>query len=308
MVLNRKKRVTYFGNFETLKKVHGFRRFYISPWILYIKIIIISLIFLTATESIVVKKHQIAKDTGFMLVMDSSPSMSMPDYSPTRLSAAKEITHQWIDLIGNNTLIGFLSYSNFIKSSVAPSHDHEAVTSELDKVEVSMSEVGASSINTAIDQSISYLMEATDGPDNETVKEKVIILLTDGLDQLSNDTLARAITNDVRIHTIGIGDTSKTSLLFENLSMEGVDEELAKHFKSDFVSSLEMNFTYLEEVADMTGGKAYLISSKEGIMKAMSQASLEEIYIQLNTHYYVLLLVILMSILELVAYSQLGAI
>lgn len=286
MVYGRKKRVSHFGNISTLEKVHGFKRFYVSPTILIFKILIIVLLFLAATDSVNITQLNPSTNVDYVLVLDASPSMSLNDYPPSRLSAAKTIANDWISIAPNNTAIGLVIYADEVITSNALTTNREFLKEQVDGAFINYSRSGTS-LDSALNEAIDILQESN--------QNKTVLLMTDGTDVIDNQTIFRAIDERVEIFSFGIGSTL-TQGLFDD-----VPEEFA-----DFYETMDFNFTTLESLSQRTSGEAYEVSNVEELDIAFRQATLERISIQLNSQYYVILLIALLSITEFLLYSRWG--
>ncbi len=274
-----------FGNIKTLERVHGFKRFSPSPLILVIKVGIVCLLFLTATESIELRKQQLSSDRDYVLLIDSSSSMSKTDFNPNRLTAAKTISREWLRALPNSTRVGFIAFTSTVTSSLPLSHDKLTIQDEIEEISIDYAESGTNldfALNTALDQ-----LERSD-------LNRTVLLFTDGADDVEKLTIARANSLGVQIDIFGIGSRESENRV--------IDEEFR-----DFYQTLELNFTKLEELSNSTDGKAYKISSIDELRSSFQQATLETIHVKLNTTYYIVLLIALLSISELVIYSRFGA-
>ncbi|MFH1212237.1 MAG: VWA domain-containing protein [Candidatus Woesearchaeota archaeon] len=294
MAYIRRKRAVHFGNLSTLRKVHGIKRFDTSPLILVTKIIIISIIFLVATGSIEIRQQRPIMNQDYVFLLDSSSSMAAADFEPNRLSAAKQISKKWLSALPEETRIGFVSFSQDVGNAVPLTIDKGIIKNEIESVAINYSKSG-----TAIDYAINFGLEFFD---KESQNKRIILLLTDGTEDVLPETVARVNALNARIFTFGIG---------ENMTNESsgflADEEIPEEFRNSF-NAKEFNFTKLQELSAKTGGKAFQISDSAQLTNALNEATLETVYVKLNTSYYVSILIALLSILELVIYAKLGGI
>ena len=291
MVYFRGKRASRFGNLTTLERVHGFKRFHISPMILLVKVLVVSLLFLAATDSIQVGRFQPVADTDYILLIDASPSMSQQDYNPNRLSAAKQISRDWISILPNATRVGLVAFSQDIEITVEPTFEHRRVREAIERIEIDYEKAG-----TSLDFAIAYAINML----NLTSKNRTLLLFTDGTSTVSNSTIRLAREHDVHIYTFGIGGED-----VRTIDIEDVPEELRDDYDMLF-GDLSFNFDMLEELARETGGRAYEITSREELAQAFQQVTYEMTRVNLNTHYYILILIALLSIFELIVYAIYG--
>lgn len=291
MGLVRSSRVSNFGNINTLKKVHGFKRFHLSPIILILKVVLIVLIFFAATNTVEIFKQKPALDTDFLIVLDASSSMSNPDYAPTRLDAAKKISVDWVRTLPKHTQVGYLAFSEDIIQKVEISSDKKEILSIIKKTKIDYSKSGTSA-DFALLSAINMLQTS---PSNN----KSILYLTDGTEGLRADTLAIANNAEVQINVFGIGAN-------QYINLDNIPEE----FKEDYLKFEQdsFNFSVLQNIAIKTGADAYHVQNETGLQQSFEDATLENVNIKLNTGYYLLILIAIISIAELFIYSKVGGI
>lgn len=286
MVRLRENRATAFGNIKTIERVQGFRRYSPSNRVLIMKIVLISLIFLAATQSIELRQKKPITDTDYMLIIDSSSSMGQTDFDPNRLSAAKELSQAWLKEVPNSTMIGVISFSDTVNEFVTPTTDKEMLQIVIENINIDYSRAG-----TFTDYALNFAINAF----NETTKNRTILLFTDGTQSIDPMVIAMANQRNIPVTVFGIGSKNITS-----------NRTIPEEYK-EFYSEMEMNFTVLEEIANNTGGKAYYVSDEYELKSSFSDATLRETQTRLNTNYYILLLIAVLSILELLVYSREGA-
>ncbi|MFH1590888.1 MAG: VWA domain-containing protein [archaeon] len=278
----RGKRAAYFGNLKTLERVHGFRHFHVSPWVLLVKVIIVSLLFIVATETVEVRKMTPIADTDYVILIDASSSMANTDYNPTRLAAAKEISKSWVRILGNNTRVGLIAFSQDIQNLVPLTFDKKKVEREIDLIQIDYSKSGTS-IDYALSSGYDLLKNSR--------MNKEVLLLTDGTEGVESRTIANAKAGRIKIYSFGIGSA--------------VIDETPEEYR-DMYSSLAFNFTKLDILSNATGASAYKVGNSLELEYAFREATLEKIDIPLNSGYYIIILIAVISILELLLYSKLG--
>ncbi len=284
----RGKRATYFGNIKTLERTHGFRIFHVSLMVLIIKMVMIILLYMVATNTIMIKDYQPISDTDYFLLIDDSSSMAKSDYEPNRLASALEISNKWLQILPNSTGVGLAAFSKDIDVAVPFTHDKKLVQEAVNNITIDYTRSG-----TNLDYAIQYgidIFEKSYG------KKRSFLLLTDGTEDISNETIHKMIIENISIIIFGIGNADL------NESFANVPEEYR-----DTYSTLAFNFTKLESIAKQTSGKAYQVSNKLELQESFDEATLESVQKQLDSGYYVILFIAIISILELLIYARLGA-
>jgi Ca-activated chloride channel family protein len=192
-----------------------------------------------------------------VMALDISASMLAEDLKPNRIEAAKKVAQQFIDSRPNDR-IGLVVFSGESFTQCPITSDHAVIKNLMKGIESGMLADG-----TAIGEG---LATAVNRLKSSTSKSKVIILLTDGvnnigaIDPLTAGDIAKAF--QVRVYTIGVGTQGmapypvKTpfGLQYQNMPVQ-IDEEV------------------LQKIAAETGGKYF---------RATNTARLKEIYSEID--------------------------
>jgi len=136
MVYFRGKRVTLFGNMDTLTRTHHFHKYNVSLVVLAVKIIVVISLYMLATNSIEVMKVQPKSTMEYVLIIDSSASMSSADLEPSRIAAAKTLSEKWLSIMPEATRIGLVSFAEGIESSIPVTSDKRVLLNELERINV----------------------------------------------------------------------------------------------------------------------------------------------------------------------------
>jgi Ca-activated chloride channel family protein len=143
----------------------------------------------------------ITEGIDIMLTLDISGSMKAEDFAPqNRLGAAKEVLKEFIKSRKNDR-IGMVVFSRYSFTQCPLTLDYGVLLELLDKVDIGMIEDGTA-IGMAISNAVNRLRDST-------VKSKIIILLTDGvnnagkIDPMTAAKAAKAL--GIKIYTVGAG-------------------------------------------------------------------------------------------------------
>ena len=182
-----------------------------------------------------------------ILALDISSSMAAMDFHPlTRFEAAKEVVK---DFIGNRTSdrIGLVVFAAQSFTLCPLTLDYNILSSFLENAWESRIDDGTA-IGLSIATSINRLR-------NSDAKSKIIILLTDGINNRGNlDPLTAAKmakTLGIRIYTIGVGTEGRAPMMLN-------DGIIWTETHIDEIS--------LKEVANITGGKYYRAKNTQELM------------------------------------------
>lgn len=285
----RGKRATYFGNLKILQRTHGYKVFHISSLVLIIKISLIVLLYLVATNSIMIKDYKPISDTDYILLIDDSSSMAKSDFEPNRLFSAKSIAKRWINILPNSTRVGVVAFSKSIDATTDITNNRNEQLRTIDEININYTRSG-----TDLDYAILYSIDLFGSSQDNN---RTILLFTDGTQDVNNETIDKININNIKIIAFGIGDSILATTEFDN-----VPEEYLNSF-----NTLEFNFSIIEQLTNRTGGIAYKVSDSKELENSFNQATLEEVQISLDSGYYVTILIAIISILELLIYARLGA-
>jgi len=195
-----------------------------------------------------------ARGIDIILAMDISSSMAAMDFDPlTRFEAAKKVVSEFIENRKSDR-IGIVVFSAQSFTLCPLTLDYDMLRQFLDRAWESRIEDGTA-IGSAIATSVNRLRQSD-------AKSKIIILLTDGMNNRGNIdplTAARlAATTKIKIYTIGVGTEGKA--LF---NMNG----------RPFWTETHIDEESLKEVAKITGGTYY---------RAKNERELQGIYDEIN--------------------------
>ncbi len=296
----RQDRIIKFGNFETLKRVEGYKRFSVSPLLLVLKIIIITLLFLVATNSIKLNMLRPVSNTDFVLAIDTSSSMLTPDYKPNRLEVAKTVALKWLYNLPESSRIGIVAFSGNTTRLLEPTTNYGKIKRSIRNI--SASETGGTAIGDALITAASML--------NHSDKNKAVVLITDGKNNEGSDvnmTIQTLEHMHIVVYSIGIGNNNKTMAFFEKMQSIINKSNLTKITNYTYTLP-EIDINTLETISNYTGGKSFVVGNETSLEEAFKNIFLKNERVSLDSDYYVLLFISILIILELAIYAKYGAI
>lgn len=189
-----------------------------------------------------------------MMAMDISTSMLTPDIEPNRIEAAKQVAYNFISNRPNDN-IGLTLFGGEAFTQCPLTTDHAALLSMFKNVSCSLQEQGIISPGTAIGMG---LANATSHLENSKAKSKVVILITDGVNNAGeiSPMMAADIAcqSGIRVYTISIGRQGKSRQAVAQLP----NGEL---YEADVDNSADP--TTLKQIASLTGGRFYDADSRQ---------------------------------------------
>ncbi len=192
-----------------------------------------------------------------ILCIDVSGSMTAQDFTPNRMEAAKKVAGDFVDQRLTDR-IGIVIFSGESFTQCPLTTDHAVLKSQIEQIRNGLLEDG-----TAIG---SGLATGVDRLRTSTSKSKVIILLTDGVNNsgLIDPSTAKEIAKvfKVKVYTIGVGT--------EGYAPTPVNTPLGVIMQNEKVTIDEK---LLQSIANETGGRYF---------RAKDNASLKNIYNEID--------------------------
>lgn len=234
-----------------------------------------------------------------VLALDVSTSMLAKDFKPNRLSASKEVAINFIKERKNDK-IGLVIYEGEAFLQCPTTTDHLSLI-RLFKEANSGKVKGGTAIGAGLATALNAIQ-------NSETKSKIVILLTDGVNQAANQIspntaadIAEAL--GIRVYTIGVGTNGMAptpvgydfngKLIFQNQEVR-IDEEL------------------LQTISEQTGGKYFRATDKNNLKNIYKEIEdLEKSRIKVTEHsnipekFFPFILIGLISLLVNILFNRL---
>lgn len=192
-----------------------------------------------------------------VLAMDVSTSMLARDFTPDRISAAKDIAIEFIAQRPSDRM-GIVVFAGESYTQCPLTTDRATLINLMKEISTDLIEDG-----TAIGNGLATAVARIKDSD---AKSRVVILLTDGVNncgEISPETAAEiAKTYGIRVYTIGVGANGEAP--YPAMTPWGVQMQNVK---------VELDEKLLSNIASMTGGKYF---------RATDNTKLAEIYSDIN--------------------------
>lgn len=190
-----------------------------------------------------------------IIAMDISASMLAKDFDPNRLEASKEVAKSFIAERPNDR-VGLVVYEGEAFTQCPLTTDHRVLTNLMNDIKTGMVE-GGTAIGSGLATAINRLKDSD-------AKSKVIILLTDGVNNSGNipPITAAEIASEfgIRVYTIGVGSQGR--------ALSPVAMAPNGQFRYDMVE-VKIDEKVLQKIADLTEGEYF---------RATDNHSLSDIY------------------------------
>ena len=251
-------KISSFDNFKT----KSFKS-KLYPLLNTLRIISIALVIIAVSRPQEISNSSRTKTSSgidIVIAVDISSSMLAQDLKPNRLEALKSVASEFInDRI--NDRIGLVIYAGESYTKTPVTSDKEVVINSLTEISFDGIIDDGTAIGMGLATSVNRLKDSK-------AKSKVIILLTDGVNNsgfIDPSTAADlASTYGIKTYTIGLG-TNGNARAPVALNPNG-------SFRFG-ITKVEIDEDLLNEVADKTGGKYF---------RATDNRKLEEIYEEIN--------------------------
>ena len=246
---------------DTVKRAPKTFRYYLRhiPFVLRCAALSLIVVALARPQSAEHYTNTTTEGIDIVLAVDVSTSMLAKDFTPDRLSVAKEVASEFIsDRTGDRIGLVVFAGESFTQSPLTT--DQSSLQTMLGRITSGIIEDGTA-IGNGLATSINRLRESD-------AKSKVVILLTDGVNnrgEISPLTAAK-IAKDmgIKVYTIGIGRRGTAPYpLFDNQGRE-VDVVNMK---------VEIDEKILRDIASQTGGEYFRATDKQ---------TLEAVYDRIN--------------------------
>ena len=207
-----------------------------------------------------------------ILAIDVSGSMTAQDFTPNRMEAAKKVAEEFVDSRPSDR-IGVVIFAGESFTQCPLTTDHYVLKTQIAQIRNGLLEDG-----TAIG---SGLATSVDRLRNSKSKSKVVILLTDGMNNGGlidpSTALEIAKTFHVKVYTIGVGT--------EGYAPTPVSTPLGIVMQNQKVSIDE---NLLKNIATQTGGQYFRATDNQSLEKIYSQIDkMEKSKVEITTfHHY----------------------
>ena len=249
-------------------------------WMFIMKALVFALLVITLArpQTSFKQTERVVSGLDIIMVMDFSASMNIEDLADrSRFAVAKEMMQGFIQGRKNDR-IGFVIFSGEALTLAPPTLDYGLVLRALQDAEIGVLKDG-----TAIGDGLSVAINRLR---NSTAKSKVIVLLTDGdnnVGQVDPSTAGElAAGYGIRTYTIAIGKEGRVKLPIRSKGVFGNQIVNYQWFDN------ALNPALLQEIAQKTGGKFYRVTdygTLEKVFKEIDQLEKTEIKSNEKTKY-----------------------
>jgi len=190
----------------------------------------------------------VSRGTDIIVALDTSRSMLAEDMKPNRLARAKHEIASLIDHMQGNR-IGLLVFSGQAFVQCPLTLDYAAAKLLLNEIDENSVPTPGTAIGSAIEKAIESFPEGNR-------ESRVIILITDGEDTISDPVEAseKAAQENILLYAIGIGDPMGVPIPLRN--EQGEITEYIKDQNGNVVTS-KLDTSTLQTICNNTGGAFY---------------------------------------------------
>ncbi|MEA5001512.1 MAG: VWA domain-containing protein [Endomicrobiaceae bacterium] len=258
---NRRKNLINFSQYDIVSGIKKSKKIKLYPLIKIINYLIL-IVFITALA-----RPQIGEKTedvlnqgaDIIIALDISSSMEALDFEPVnRLEAAKKIA---VDFVKTRThdRVGLVFFSGLAFTQSPLTNDINSVTKLLNAAATNMSSVDGTAIGSAI-------VTATNRLKDSEAKSKIIILITDGannigeVDPITAGEIAKSL--GIKIYAIGAGDP-------EGAYYQVMDP--VSGMKLVKVEEQDLDEGTLTSISEMTGGQYFRANNTKMLINIIKE-------------------------------------
>ena len=211
---------------------------------------LVAAVFLLATALIVIAAArpamavEVANEPTVVLAFDTSISMEATDVTPSRIVAAREAAHRFIEVVPAGVRVGLVAFDQTARVIIPPTTAKVVLDRAIDRLSLDEGTAIGEAIYTSLD-----LLESDMPADAEAAGS--IVLMSDGdttMGRPEGEAAREAKRRGIKISTVAFGtDSGSVTLDFMTIPVP-VDREA------------------LRDVAETTGGKVFEAASAEEIM------------------------------------------
>jgi len=204
-------------------------------------------------------KTKTTRGIDIVMAIDVSASMLAKDLKPNRLEALKKVASKFINRRPNDR-IGLVEYAGESYTKTPVTSDKSIILKSLSDIKYNTIITGGTAIGMGLATAVNRIKESK-------AKSKIIILLTDGVNNsgfIDPQTASElAVEYGIKTYTIGLGSNGMA------LSPVAINNGVFQYSRIQ----VEIDETLLKEIADATGGKYF---------RATNNEKLEEIYDEID--------------------------
>ena len=188
---------------------------------------------------------EVANEPSVVLAFDTSLSMEATDVAPSRMAAAREAAHRFIEVVPAGVRVGLVAFDHAARVVIPPTTSKVVLDRAVDRLSLGEGTAIGEAIYTSVD------LLAEDAPDGQKATSGSIVLMSDGdttmgrpEEQAARDAAGRG----VKVSTVAFG-TDHGSVVVDLMRVPVPVDRAA-----------------LRAVAETTGGKAFEADSAEEIV------------------------------------------
>ncbi len=217
---------------------------------------VVAAVYLAATALLVIAAArpamatEVANEPTVVLAFDTSISMEATDVAPSRIVAAREAAHRFIEVVPAGVRVGLVAFDGTARVVIPPTTSKTVLDRAIDRLSLGQGTAIGEAIYTSLDVLESDVLQS-DAPADAQGAGGSIVLMSDGdttVGRSEEDAAREAQRRGVKVSTVAFG-TDHGSVVV------------------DFVPvPVPVNREALRDIAETTGGKVFEADSAEEIV------------------------------------------
>ena len=213
---------------------------------------VVAAVYLTATALLVIAAArpalatEVANEPTVVLAFDTSRSMEATDVTPSRIVAARDAAHRFIDVVPAGVRVGLVAFDQTARVIIPPTTSKMVLDRAIDRLSLGQGTAIGEAIYMSLD-----LLESDVPADAEDAGAGSIVLMSDGdttTGRPEGQAARDAERRGVKVSTVAFG-TDHGSVVVDFLTVP-----------------VPVDSDALREIAETTGGKAFEADSAEEIV------------------------------------------
>ena len=213
---------------------------------------LVAAVYLTATALLVIAAArpalatEVANEPTLVLAFDTSLSMEATDVAPSRIVAARDAAHRFIEVVPSGVRVGLVAFDGTARVIIPPTTSKTVLDRAIDRLSLGQGTAIGEAIYTSLD-----LLESDSPADADDRSSGSIVLMSDGdttMGRPDGQAAREAESRGVKVSTVAFG-TDHGSVVVDFMPV-----------------AVPVDRQALRDIAETTGGRAFEADSAEKIV------------------------------------------
>jgi Ca-activated chloride channel family protein len=213
---------------------------------------LVAAVYLTATALLVIAAArpalatEVANEPTLVLAFDTSLSMEATDVAPSRIVAARDAAHRFIEVVPSGVRVGLVAFDGTARVIIPPTTSKTVLDRAIDRLSLGQGTAIGEAIYASLD-----LLESDSPADADDASSGSIVLMSDGdttMGRPDGQAAREAESRGVKVSTVAFG-TDHGSVVVDFMPV-----------------AVPVDRQALRDIAETTGGRAFEADSAEKLV------------------------------------------